>query len=100
MSIFYLAVAASAVILIPAPEDSPRQARVDYSDLDLSSSSGQSTLDRRLKTAMNMVCGRTQEQPPYFRRAVVKCQQRTMADIGPKRDLAIARTGVKLATGY
>jgi UrcA family protein len=100
MSIFYLAVAASAVILIPAPEDSPRQARVDYSDLDLSSTPGQATLDRRLKTAMNMVCGRTQEQPPYMRRAVTKCQQKAMADIGPQRDLAIARTGVKLATGY
>lgn len=93
MSIFYLAAAASAVILMPTDVDQPRQAHIEYSDLDLSSSEGQKTLDRRVKDALNMVCGYRHEGSLGEMRSNRMCRRDAMAQIGRQRQAAIKQAG-------
>ncbi len=98
MSILYLAAIASAVTLVPTSSDEPRQARAQFEDLNLSTSAGRDTLDRRVKLAVNKVCGRKFGQPLEYQVKIRKCQKQAMAEIIPQRELAIAKSGVKLAS--
>jgi UrcA family protein len=100
MSILYLAAVASTVIAVPTSPDQPRQVRVLYGDIELSTSAGRESLDRRLKLAVNMVCGRKAGQPLYELATVRKCEKRAMAQVDPQRAIAIAKSGVKLAGGF
>lgn len=99
MSILYVVAVASAVIAAPTSPGEPRQARVKYSDLNLSSPVGQTALDRRLKLALNMVCGRKPGQSSHEWLAVRRCQKRAMTQVEPQRAFAIAQSGVKVAGG-
>ena len=101
MSIFYLAAVASAVTLIPTDIDQPRKAQIDYSDLNLSSSIGQKTLDRRLQTALNMVCGYRHEGSFFDQKRSYKCRKQAMAQIEPQRQAAIEQAGgTQIATKF
>lgn len=92
MSVLYLAAIASAVTMVPTAPDQPRQARVGYADLNLASTKGQQTLDRRLRRALDMVCGTTAVSLKEFGE-VRKCRKNAMAQIEPQRQAAIANAG-------
>lgn len=101
MSIFYLAAAASAVILMPNGIDQPRKAHIAYSDLNLASPAGQKALDRRFKDALNMVCGYAHEGSTAVQMKNHQCRKRAMAQIEPQRQAAIAQASkVQLATKF
>lgn len=101
MSIFYLAAVASAITLIPTDIDQPREARIEYHDLNLASSTGQETLDRRVRTALNMVCDDWQEGTLAQRKRSRQCRDRAMAQIVPQRQAAIEQAErVRLAAKF
>lgn len=100
MSILYMAAVAAAVTLVPTPSDEPRQAVVQYNDLALSSSAGRESLDRRLKLALNMVCGRPAGKSFEEMVAIRKCKKRAMAEVEPQRAIAIVKSGARLAGGF
>ena len=64
---------------------------VSFGDLDLSSSEGRKTLDRRLSVAVNQVCGDPRERSLMMNSAVRKCREATLADAYAQRDIAIAQ---------
>lgn len=99
MSIFYLAAVASAVTLVPTDIDQPRKAIIDYRDLNLSSPTGQKALDRRLRTALNMVCGYRHERSLADQNKIHQCRKRAMIQIAPQRQAATERASrVLIAT--
>ena len=101
MSIFYLAAFASAITLVPTDIDQPRTAHIEYGDLNLASAAGQNTLDRRVKTALNMVCGDWQEGTLAQRKRSRQCRNRAMAQIVPQRQAAIEQADrVRLAAKF
>jgi UrcA family protein len=101
MSIFYLAAVASAITLMPTDVDQPRAARIEYRDLNLASSTGQETLDRRVKTALNMVCGAWHEGSLSDRKRSRQCRERAMVQIAPQRQVAIEQANrIQLATNF
>lgn len=53
-----IALAAAGFVLASPPASAgAREMRVEYSDLDLSRSKGQATLDKRVRSAARVVCG-------------------------------------------
>ncbi|MBA4747248.1 MAG: UrcA family protein [Sphingopyxis sp.] len=101
MSIFYLAAAASAVILMPTNSDQPRKAHIAYSDLNLASPAGQKALEGRVRTALNMVCGYEHEGSAATQANNRQCRKRAMVQIEPQRQAAIAQASkVQLATNF
>jgi UrcA family protein len=89
MSIFYLAALTSAITLVPTDIDQPRTARIVYGDLNLASAAGQQALDRRVQTALKMVCSDWQEGSLAERKRSRQCRNRAMAQIAPQRQAAI-----------
>lgn len=63
---------------------------VSFGDLDLSSSEGRKTLDRRLSVAVNRVCGEFSARSSLINRAVRECRETTLTDVYAQRDTAIA----------
>jgi UrcA family protein len=100
MSVLFLAAVASSITLVPTQHYEPRQARVQYDDIDLSSPTGREQLDKRITQAVHMVCDRVSSQSFYEQQRIRKCQKRAMAKIAPQREIAIAKSGVKLARGF
>ena len=100
MSIFYLAAVASAVTMMPTQPDQAPQALVVHEDLNLVSVAGQQRLDRRIKTALKMVCNHGDFTLAGQMRDR-KCRKRALAEIEPQRELAIAKSGgVKVASKF
>jgi UrcA family protein len=98
MSIFELIAIASAVTMVPAAPDQPRQAHVNYQDLNLATTSGQQRLDRRLHIAMDRVCGSRWTNNLNEQREYRKCRNRALAEIAPQRQAAILKaSGVRVA---
>ena len=64
---------------------------VSFGDLDLASSEGRKTLDRRLSVAVNQVCGELSARSSLVNRAVRECRETTLADAYAQRDIAIAQ---------
>lgn len=64
---------------------------VSFGDLDLSSSEGRKTLDRRLSVAVNQVCGELSARSSLINRVVRECRETTLADAYAQRDIAIAQ---------
>ena len=101
MSIFYLAAVASAITLVPTDIDQPRQARVEYHDLNLTTEAGQETLDRRVRTALNMVCGSFHEGSLTDRKRSRQCRERAMVQVAPQREFALEQARrVQLAAKF
>jgi UrcA family protein len=97
MSFIALTLMGAAITVVPTGDSEPRQAVVQYGDLNLASAAGRDVLDRRLNQAVQIVCGRGIGQHLYVKMAIRKCQIKAEAAIAPQRDLALAKSGVKLA---
>lgn len=100
MSFIALTLMGAAITVVPTGADQPRQVVVQYGDLNLLSTNGRDLLDRRLHRAVQMVCGRGTGQHLYVKMAIRKCQVKTAAAITPQRDIALAKSGVKLAGNF
>jgi UrcA family protein len=99
MSAFTIVWMAAAITVMPTSPGEPHQAKVYHGDLDLATQAGRNTLDRRLSSAVDMVCNRhevtsTLQQRRYAR----KCRKISLSAVKPQRDLAIANGGIKLAS--
>jgi UrcA family protein len=68
----------------------PSQVAVGYTDLDLSTVDGARTLDRRIRTAVEAVCGPTSDADPAGKNDVRRCRAETLAVARAQRDTAIA----------
>ncbi|WP_338242156.1 UrcA family protein [Aurantiacibacter hainanensis] len=88
-----LALAASLPAAPAVAQTSPSQT-VDFTDLDLRTDAGVGTFDRRLRRAINRVCG-----PPLggYLEAINarRCRAETLAEVTPRRDaiIRLARAG-------
>lgn len=84
-------IAAVLTTVSPALAAEERQSRiVNYGDLDLTSDSGEARLHRRIRAAVSQVCGRRYASTLTEMRAFRRCSLGTMADVGPKAEVAIA----------
>lgn len=99
MSLAALALSGAAIILVPTGAYQPKQVVVKYDDLNLSTVGGREVLDQRLDRAVRMVCGSALREPLFMKMVVRKCVTKTARQVAPQRDLAVARSGTKLASG-
>jgi UrcA family protein len=88
-------IAFAQVVLLAAPVQAQAidldTRAVSYGDLDLSSSEGRKTLDRRLSLAVTQVCGEFSARSSLVNRKVRECREATIADANAQRDFAIAQ---------
>lgn len=105
-TILILAAAAATFTAAPAlaQDLGAGQVRVGYADLDLSSRSGQRTLDRRIRSAVEQACGPISSFDPRGKNIVLDCREQTLAEARTQRDVAIAAataaTPVRLASQH
>lgn len=99
MSFIALTLMSAAITVVPTGVNEPRQAIVQYGDLNLASANGRNALDQRLDRAVRMVCGRSIGEPLHIKMVVRKCVTRTAKDLEPQRELALSKSGVKFAIG-
>jgi UrcA family protein len=64
---------------------------VSYGDLDLTTSAGQATLDRRLAGAIRQVCGMAFPSDIQSVSQVRRCRADTLADVQAQRNDALAQ---------
>ena len=76
----------------PALAEAPLVATsiVETADLDLSSQSGQRTLDHRLNQAVKEVCGTASDVDVAGKNDVRRCRVETLAGLASERDQRIA----------
>ncbi len=98
MSFIALTLMSAVITVAPAGIHQPGQAVVKYGDLNLSTVDGQEVLDQRLDRAVRIVCGTVRGEPLYMRMAIRKCVRTTVKLVAPQRDLAVAKSRVKLAS--
>jgi UrcA family protein len=67
------------------------RAKVFHGDLDLATEAGVKALDRRLESAVRLLCGSTRWSMGSVPPATVRCRQAAQASITPQRRIAIAR---------
>lgn len=90
----YAALAGIALFAaVPAAADSPRQERVAYGDLDLTSEAGQTTLNKRIQAAVKRVCDSRGGSLAEFA-AFNRCKRESLAGATAQMEVAIARAGV------
>jgi UrcA family protein len=89
-----LILAAAAVTLTAGPalaqELGAGQVRVGYADLDLSTRAGVRSLDRRIRSAVELACGPISSFDPRGKNIVLDCRVETLAEARAQRDVAIA----------
>jgi UrcA family protein len=85
-----LAVSSLALQAPALANDGERTEIVNYGDLDLTSQAGVDTLDRRLGSAVNRVCGGTDLRRLAYMIGVNDCRHDAHKGIAPQRDAAIA----------
>lgn len=78
---------------LPAAASGQAQERVAYGDLDLTSDSGQATLNKRIRAAVKRVCGHSSGSTADFL-DWRQCRRNSMADATRQMEVAIARAGV------
>ncbi len=87
------AVAAATALVVPTVSHAavmdPESVRVSYSDLNLSSTTGQNQLQRRIFFAAKVVCGPADQRDIPFANAVAECRDDTIADVQPKYEAAV-----------
>ena len=84
-------VASFATLTPPAfAQQSAGQVVVSYSDLDLGTSSGIRTFDRRIRSAVEQACGPISSFDPRGKNVVLDCREDTLALARAQRDTAIA----------
>ena len=93
-TILILAAAAATFTAAPAlaQDLGAGQVRVGYADLDLSTRSGVRTLDRRIRSAVELACGPISSFDPRGKNIVLDCRAETLAQARAQRDVAIAAT--------
>jgi UrcA family protein len=64
---------------------------VSYADLDLSSPEGQEALDRRIRTAVEQVCGRPYPTDLVSQQHVRRCRIDTLSSVQAARNDAFAQ---------
>ena len=105
-TILILAAAAATFTAAPAlaQELDAGQVRVGYADLDLSTRAGVRTLDRRIRSAVELACGPISSFDPRGKTIVLECRADTLAEARSQRDVAIAAvsgaTPVQLASQH
>ena len=105
-TILILAAAAATFTAAPAlaQELDAGQVRVGYADLDLSTRAGVRTLDRRIRSAVELACGPISSSDPRGKNLVIACRTETLAEARAQRDVAIAAaaaaTPVRLAAQH
>jgi UrcA family protein len=90
-----LAATAAALALSASPAlaqdgSAPSHIVVSYADLDLSTDDGARRLDRRIRTAVETVCGPTSDADPAGKNDVLRCRAETLAFARAQRDSALA----------
>jgi UrcA family protein len=99
MSAFTIVWMAAAITVLPTSPGEPHRAKVYHGDLDLTTEGGRNTLDRRLSSAVKMVCNRHEVTSTLQqKRTVRKCRKISLSAVKPQRDLAIANGGIKLTS--
>jgi UrcA family protein len=68
----------------------PARILVSYSDLDLGSQTGLRTLDRRIRSAVELACGPTSDTDPAGKNDVLQCRTETLAEARAQRNTALA----------
>ena len=90
-----LALTAAAAFLSAQPavaqDAGSGQLVVSYSDLDLGTRSGIRTFDRRIRSAVEKVCGPISSFDPRGRNIVHDCRAETLALARAERDVAVAQ---------
>jgi UrcA family protein len=91
-TILILAAAAATLTAAPAlaQELGAGQVRVGYADLDLSTRAGVRTLDRRIRSAVELACGPISSFDLRGKNIVLDCRAETLAEARSQRDVAIA----------
>jgi UrcA family protein len=89
-----IAASFSAVPALAQEVARPAQIVVSYSDLDLGTRAGVQTLDRRIRSAVELACGPTSPADPAGKNVVVRCHAETLALARARRDTAIAAATV------
>ena len=84
------ALAACPVTPVLAAPDGRRQAVVSTIGLDLSSASGVARLDRRIRTAIEAVCGTRADYDPAGANAIRRCRVQARELIAPRRARLVA----------
>jgi UrcA family protein len=98
MKILYrlAAFTAATVPFVPAIAETPiaadRTAIVTYADLDLNRGEDVRTLDRRLRSAIEQVCGPVSSADPAGARAVRQCRAELRDRVASRRAQALARS--------
>ena len=86
MAFLHLIVLGAATAVSPLPAtapDQPKQAQVQYIDLDLSTQAGRDTLDRRVASAVRMVCRKGLTDRATSTRGN-NCRRRAWAEAAPQ----------------
>jgi UrcA family protein len=86
------AAAVAATLLVPTVSEAADtdSVRVSYADLNLASSIGQNTLQRRIVFAARVVCGPADQRDIPFWMAVGECRDGSVADAQPQYEAAVA----------
>lgn len=92
MKMILTALAAIALAAVPAAAQpaASSQIVVSYADLDLSTERGARTLDRRIRTAVEIACGATSDADPAGKNDARQCRVETLALARAQRDVALA----------
>jgi UrcA family protein len=91
---------AVSVVVPPVPafaQDDRNSVIVDYGDLNLNNDRGLSVLDRRLRNAVEQICGRISPREVFRHRSVRACKRVAWNGIEPQRENAIARARRELS---
>jgi UrcA family protein len=86
--------AATLVALTPSAASAGEvavRAKVHHGDLNLATEAGVKALDRRLDSAVRLLCGSTRWSMGGVPPATVRCRRAAQASITPQRRIAIAR---------
>jgi UrcA family protein len=93
-----LPIAAFAAALTAGPAlaqpSGPAPQIVHYADLDLSSATGRSELDRRIGLAVREACGTASDSDLHGRNLVQRCRVETREAVAARRAAALASAGV------
>lgn len=78
-------------VALPVCAGTSESLAVPYADLNLASTQGQATLERRIETAVRSVCDANQSRELAMRAASKRCQQAARDAVHPNMQVAVQR---------